>query len=34
MHQDADHRGSQLPQQQFVHHPICHPICLAGLVTR
>ena len=30
MHEDADHRGSQLPQQQFVH----HLICLAGPVTR
>ena len=23
MHEDADHRGRQLPQQQFVDHPIC-----------
>ena len=29
-HEDADHRGSQLPQQQFVHHLIWP----AGPVTR
>jgi hypothetical protein len=34
-HEDADHRGSQLPQQQFVHHLICpgrsgHSVTVGG----